>query len=80
MTASRARLRRTLQWTGEIAITLGVIVALFVVYLLWWTGVQTAGAQRHLGAELDRATQTEVIAPSGTPSGVPPVDPRGARK
>jgi sortase A len=75
MTARRAALRRTLQWTGEIAITLGVIVALFVVYLLWWTGVQTAGAQRELGAELDRTAQNAVIAPSGTPSGIPRVDP-----
>ncbi|MCB0931705.1 MAG: class E sortase [Mycobacterium sp.] len=78
MTPSRAASRRALQWTGEIVITLGVILALFVVYLLWWTGVQTAGAQRDLGAELDRAAQSAVIAPSGTQAGVPLVDPAPA--
>ena len=71
-------MRRTLQWTGEVAITLGVIVALFVVYLLWWTGVQTAGAQRELGAELDRTAESAAIAPTGTPSGVPRLDPAPA--
>ena len=78
MTASRSALRRTLQWTGEIVITLGVIVALFVVYLLWWTGVQTAGAQRDLGAELERTAQSAAIAQGGTPSGVPRVNPAPA--
>lgn len=72
MTGSRVALQRTLRWTGEIAITLGVIVGLFVVYLLWWTGVQTAGSQRELGDELNRTAQTAVIAPGGTPSGVSP--------
>ncbi len=79
MTTSRTALRRTLQWTGEIAITLGVFVALFVVYLLWWTGVQTAGAQRELGAELDRTAQAAAAnAPSGTTSDVPRIDPAPA--
>ena len=70
-------MRRTLQWTGEIIITIGVILALFVVYLLWWTGVQTAGAQRGLAAELDRAAQTAVIAPDGA-AGALLVDPAPA--
>lgn len=73
MTTSRSAGRRVLQWTGEIVITLGVIVALFVVYLLWWTGVQTAGAQRRLGAELDRTAQTAAIAPGGSVDPAPAV-------
>lgn len=70
-------MRRTLQWTGEIIITIGVILALFVVYLLWWTGVQTAGAQRALSAELERAAKTAVIAPDGA-AGALLVDPAPA--
>ncbi|WP_059014633.1 class E sortase [Mycobacterium sp. M26] len=53
--------RSALRWTGEIAITLGVILALFVVYLLWWTGLETAGAQRGLRAELDRNASTVAV-------------------
>lgn len=57
--------RSALRWTGEIVITLGVIMALFVVYLLWWTGVETAGAQRDLSAELAcNASSTAAGAPS----------------
>ncbi|MBX7453115.1 class E sortase [Mycolicibacterium sp. 3033] len=53
--------RSLLRWAGEVIITAGLILALFVVYLLWWTGVQTAGAQRALGAELDRTTPSQTV-------------------
>lgn len=60
--------RSALRWTGEIAITLGVILALFVVYLLWWTGVETADAQRDLSAELARSASSIAAIPAGAPS------------
>ncbi|WP_158542793.1 class E sortase [Phytoactinopolyspora halophila] len=38
---------------GELLLTAGVIVLLFVVYLLWGTGLQTASAQDDLREQLD---------------------------
>lgn len=38
---------------GELLITAGVVVGLFAVYTLFWTGVQTAQAQQELGDVLD---------------------------
>ena len=67
--------RSALRWTGEIAITLGVIVALFVVYLLWWTGVETADAQRGLSAELTRNASSAEATPAGTPATAARIDP-----
>lgn len=67
--------RSALRWTGEIAITLGVILALFVVYLLWWTGFETAGAQRGLSAELDRNASSTVAIPAGAPATAANIDP-----
>lgn len=40
---------------GELLITAGMLVLLFVVYLLWGTGLQTAAAQDELRQELVRA-------------------------
>lgn len=67
--------RSVLRWTGEIAITLGVILGLFVVYLLWWTGLKTAGAQRDLSAELGRTSSSIVAAPTGAPAALANIDP-----
>lgn len=64
--------RSAVRWTGEIVITLGVILALFVVYLLWWTGVETAGAQRDLSAELARSASSTA---AGAPSNGAHIDP-----
>lgn len=48
---------------GELMITAGVIVLLYVVYELFWTGVGTAQAQGDLREEL--AQQWEAPPPSG---------------
>ncbi|WP_166352426.1 class E sortase [Phytoactinopolyspora limicola] len=38
---------------GEMLLTAGVLVLLFVVYILWGTGLQTAAAQNDLRGQLD---------------------------
>ncbi|OFE14438.1 hypothetical protein BA895_10800 [Humibacillus sp. DSM 29435] len=47
-------------------LTLGVVVLLFVVYLLWWTGVETSAAQSRLTNDLGRA-----VASAPAPTKVP---------
>lgn len=39
---------------GELLLTAGAVVLLFVVYMLWGTGLQTAQAQDDLGRELEQ--------------------------
>lgn len=51
----RSRRHTVLRWAGEVALTLAVVLGLFVVYLLWWTGVATAQAQGRLGDDLRQA-------------------------
>lgn len=46
--------RRALGVVGELLITAGVVVGLFAVYTLFWTGVETSQAQDALAEELDR--------------------------
>jgi len=52
--------------TGEVLITLGVIVFLFLAYELWFTGVYTAHAQSNLKRELH--SQWARPLPSATPT------------
>jgi sortase A len=51
---------------GELMITAGVIVLLYVVYELFWTGVETSQAQGDLREQLTQ--QWEAPAASGTPA------------
>jgi len=44
-----------LRGTGETFITAGVVVLLFVVYLLYWTGFQNSRTQDRLGRDLVKA-------------------------
>ena len=48
------RLRTIVGVVGELLITAGVVVGLFAVYTLFWTGVQTAQAQTDLERALLR--------------------------
>ncbi|NDL60687.1 class E sortase [Phytoactinopolyspora mesophila] len=53
---------------GELLMTAGVVVLLFVVYVLWGTGLQTAAAQNDLRGELSfdvdsSETDGEALAP-----------------
>lgn len=59
---------------GELLITLGLVLGLFVVWQLWWTDVEADQIQAELSQEFDRElTQSPAIV--GTPqTDAPPVD------
>ncbi|MCC4318971.1 class E sortase [Streptomyces malaysiensis] len=50
----RAVLARGLWTAGELAVTLGVVVLLFVVHQLWWTNRQARADARHEVSALER--------------------------
>ncbi len=67
MTARRAR--SASRWAGDILITLGVVVALLLVYQLWWTNVQAANAAEATRSELVSSWAPAVVAdPEPSPS------------
>jgi sortase A len=47
-------MRQALRVTGELLLTAGAIILLFVGYLLWGSGMRTAAAQRQFTGELNR--------------------------
>jgi sortase A len=51
---------------GEILVTLGVIVFLFIAYELWFTGLYTARAQTSLKHQLEATWALPVASPSPT--------------
>ncbi|PXY17573.1 class E sortase [Prauserella coralliicola] len=54
MTASRpGSVRRTIRVVGELLVTIGIVVLLFVVYQVYVTDWVSAGKQREASAELD---------------------------
>ncbi|MFE2187358.1 class E sortase [Streptomyces sp. NPDC059455] len=53
----RAVLARGLWTAGELAVTLGVVVLLFVVHQLWWTNRQARADARHEVSVLERQWQ-----------------------
>jgi sortase A len=53
--------------TGELLVTAGVIVLLFVVYELWWTGLTTRHDQHQLLAQLARQWARPVEQPAAVP-------------
>lgn len=60
---------------GEVLITLGVILGLFVVWQLWWTDVQAGRVQARLVAQLDwpDPPPADDAAPAGLRTEPPPV-------
>ena len=48
-------MRRTAAAIGRVLITVGVLLLLFVVYLLWGTGIYTSGQQHQLRQQFDSA-------------------------
>lgn len=56
--ARRDPVRTTVRTVGEVLITLGVIVLLFVIYEVYWTDLVSAGKQREATAALDDRWQT----------------------
>ncbi|MDQ1486874.1 MAG: sortase [Actinomycetota bacterium] len=54
---------------GEVLITLGIVVFLFIAYELWFTGLFTARAQSNLKEQLKvRWATTAPVVPSASPS------------
>ena len=67
-------LTRVLRVTGWTLISLGVLIALYVVYLLFFTNLHTQGAQRDLERELRSGWETATEDPGPSPPSEP-VDP-----
>lgn len=60
-------LRRVARVLSEVFITLGVLVALMLVYQLWWTNVQAARASEEASAQV-QSSWTAAVAPATSPS------------
>ena len=56
-------LRTLLQVIGELLITAGVILLLFVVWQLWWTNIAATSAQHQAVSEFAREFQGPVVPP-----------------
>jgi len=67
-----SRANQVIRAVGELFITLGVVVFLFVFYELWFTGIYTQHAQSQLNKQL----QTEWAAPLPSPTTSPTTSPR----
>ncbi|MEO6713387.1 MAG: class E sortase, partial [Mycobacteriales bacterium] len=68
---------KAVRTTGELLITLGLVLLLFVGYELWGTGVQTARAQNAADDRLEQVWATGGVLPgeaepAGEPSGSGP--------
>jgi sortase A len=64
------RVRSVVGVVGELLITAGMVVGLFAVYTLFWTGVETANAQSQLEQEFEALSDFDV-----TPTEVEPPEP-----
>lgn len=60
---------------GELSITAGVLVLLFVLYTLWGTGLQTAQAQNGLSDDFDQLLQQEPVSEEESDPAPAPTDP-----
>ncbi|NUS11225.1 MAG: class E sortase [Streptomyces sp.] len=61
----RSRVAAVVSVVGELLITAGLVLALFVVYSLWWTNVL---ADRHEAKESKQVRQQWAQAPPGVPA------------
>ncbi len=61
---TRGRIAATVSFIGEVLITLGLILALFVVYSLWWTNVLADRQEKH---EADSVRRHWAQQPAGPP-------------
>ena len=67
--AGRGRIATTVGVLGEVMITAGVLLGLFVAYELWWTGRETAAAQDTLQDELAEQFDDPVLpTPDASPT------------
>jgi sortase A len=58
---------------GELLVTAGVVLGLFVVWQLWWTDVEGARAQSEIIAEMDWGGAATGPSTAGEHTGPPPV-------
>ncbi|NHA69353.1 class E sortase [Phycicoccus sp. CMS6Z-2] len=57
-------MRRVVGWTGEVLVTLGVLVLLFVAWQLWWTDVVAERAQQQIVRSLTHDFAAEGPGPA----------------
>lgn len=72
--------RTTVRGIGQILITLGVVVLLFIGYELWFTDVLNARTQHRLTTKLEKQWSEgddPLVRPSGSPSGSASPGPGG---
>ncbi|MFL0578913.1 class E sortase [Dietzia sp. 179-F 9C3 NHS] len=73
--ASRSAARTAVGVTGELLITVGVLLALFVVYQVWWTDIGSARAQAAADDELGQAWDAGQDPRVANPRGRGGIDP-----
>lgn len=61
------RPRAVLRATGELLLTLGLVLLLFCAYELWFTGIATAHDQTRLGRDLDRGWSAPAAPAAAAP-------------
>ncbi|MGW5114873.1 class E sortase [Streptomyces noursei] len=70
----------TVRWivrtASEICLTVGTLIVLFVVYLLYWTGVRADSAMDGEIGRLQDQWSTGPVAAAGTPAPTPTAPPR----
>jgi sortase A len=75
-TSRPGRLRAGIGVVGELMITLGVVLLLFVAYDLVWTGVETGRTQDRLATQLEQRWRAEGRSlPAGSAGAAPAVAP-----
>ena len=72
----RGPVATTLGIAGELLLTMGILVLLYVVYVLWGTGIQTGRAQDELREQVvDRWSDPVATEEAPVTAGEAPVDP-----
>ncbi len=61
-------LRRAVGVLGELLITAGVVVALFLAWQLWWTDVAAGSAQDDAVARLEQSFEDPTVGPTSGPT------------
>ncbi|MDQ0278273.1 sortase A [Arthrobacter silviterrae] len=68
----RGFVRTLIQLAGELLITAGVVVLLFVVWELWWTNIDAGNTQQNAVSQFARNFQGPVTPAAPQPAGTPP--------
>lgn len=72
-------IRTVVRTVGELCITLGVLLLLFVAWQLWWTDVDAGREQREITAQLrDAWGDADALVPDPVPPAAPVTDPAPA--